>query len=58
MYATRFGTGLTYEAFKASMTQNRERLDSAESAVVIDSRDLEFFGSDVLPLMKQAGLRH
>lgn len=43
--ATRFGTGLTYEAFKASMTQNRERLEAAESAVVIDSRDLEFFGS-------------
>jgi hypothetical protein len=43
--ATRFGTGLTYEAFKASMTQNRERLEAAESAVEIDPRDLEFFRS-------------
>ena len=45
MDATRFGTGLTYEAFKASMTQNRERLDAAESAVTIDARDLEHFRS-------------
>lgn len=45
MDATRFGTGLTYEAFKASMTQNRERIDAAESAVTIDARDLEHFRS-------------
>ena len=45
MDATRFGTGLTYEAFKASMTQNRERLEAAEAAVAIDPRDLEFFRS-------------
>jgi hypothetical protein len=43
--ATRFGSGLTYEGFKASMTQNRERLESAEAAVEIDARDLEFFRS-------------
>jgi len=43
--ATRFGTGLTYEAFKASMTQNRERIEAAESAVEIDPRDLEHFKS-------------
>ena len=49
MDATRFGTGLTYEAFKASMTQNRERLEAADAAVAIDPRDLEFFRS-LLPL--------
>ena len=43
MDATRFATGLTYEAFKASMTQNRERLEAAESAAAIDPRDLAFF---------------
>ncbi len=45
MDATRFGTGLTYEAFKASMTQNCERIEAAESAVTIDPRDLEHFRS-------------
>ncbi len=45
MDATRFATGLTYEGFKASMTQNRERLDAAEAAVEIDRRDVEFFRS-------------
>jgi selenoprotein W-related protein len=43
--ATRFDTGLTYEAFKDTMTQNRERLDTAEAGVEIDRRDLEFFRS-------------
>ena len=43
--ASRFNGGLTYEGFKASMTQNRERLEAAESAVEIDPRDLEFFRS-------------
>jgi hypothetical protein len=43
--ATRFDTGLTYEAFKDTMTQNRERLDAAEAGVEIDRRDLEFFRS-------------
>jgi len=43
--AARFATGLTHDAFKASMTQNRERLEAAESAVVIDARDLESFRS-------------
>jgi Thioredoxin len=43
--ATRYGTGLTYQAFKDSMTQNRERLDAAEAAVEIDLRDVEFFRS-------------
>ena len=45
MDGTRFGTGVTYEVFKASMTQNRERLEAAEAAVVIDPRDLDYFGS-------------
>ena len=43
--ATRFGAGMTYEAFKASMTQNRERIDAAESVVAIDARDLDYFRS-------------
>jgi hypothetical protein len=43
--STRFGRGLTYEAFKDGMTQNRERLDAAESAVEVDPRDVEFFRS-------------
>ena len=43
--AQRFATGLTYEAFKAAMTQNRERLDAAEAAVRVDERDLEYFRS-------------
>jgi hypothetical protein len=43
--ATRFGTGLTYEAFKDTMTQNRERLEAAEAGVEIDPRDVEFFRS-------------
>jgi thioredoxin family protein len=43
--ATRFGTGLTYEAFKGTMSQNRERLEAAEAEIEIDPRDLEFFRS-------------
>ena len=35
--------GFSFTAFKDSMTQNRERLDAAESAVEIDPRDVEFF---------------
>ena len=45
MDATRFGGGLTYEAFKDTMSQNRERLEAAEAGVEIDPRDLEFFRS-------------
>ncbi|HEX5239813.1 MAG TPA: thioredoxin family protein [Candidatus Limnocylindrales bacterium] len=45
MDATRFGSGMTYDAFKASMTQNRERLEAAEAAVRIEPRDIEYFGS-------------
>jgi hypothetical protein len=43
--ATRFGTGLTYEAYKDAMTQNRERLEAVEAAVELDPRDLEYFQS-------------
>ena len=43
MDATRFGTGLTYEAFEDTMTQNRERLEAAEAGVEIDPRDLASF---------------
>jgi hypothetical protein len=40
-----FATGITYDAYKAAMTQNRERLEAAEAKVTIDPRDLEWFRS-------------
>ena len=43
MDAARFATGMTYDEFKASMTQNRERLEAAEAKVVVDPRDVEWF---------------
>jgi hypothetical protein len=43
--STRFDRGLSYQAFKDAMTQNRERLEAAESVVELDPRDLEFFRS-------------
>ena len=43
MDAALFATGITYEAYKAAMTQNRERLEGAEAKVVIHPRDIEFF---------------
>jgi hypothetical protein len=42
--AARFEAGMTYEAFKAGMQQNRERLEAGE-AVEIDARDVAYFRS-------------
>ena len=43
MDADLFATGMTYDAYKAAMTQNRERLEAAEARVTIHPRDLDFF---------------
>ena len=43
MDAAVFATGITYDAYKAAMTQNRERLEGAEAKDAIDPRDLDWF---------------
>ena len=39
----RFDQGITYDAYKAQMTRNRDRLDAAEAGVKIDADDLSAF---------------
>src|SRR5207237_8326063 len=39
----RFDTGLTYEAYKAQMTRNRDRLDENERRVDLSKEDLAAF---------------
>ncbi|GAC1457937.1 MAG: hypothetical protein NVS1B1_09490 [Candidatus Limnocylindrales bacterium] len=39
----RFSTGLTYDAYKARMTRNRDRLEANEAAVRLDEDDLAAF---------------
>ena len=39
----RFAQGLTYEAYKAQMTRNRERFDTNEQTVELRSDDIAFF---------------
>src|SRR5687767_8402231 len=39
----RFGQGLTYDAYKAQMTRNRDRFDINEQAVELKSDDITFF---------------
>ena len=39
----RFEDGLTYEAYKAQMTRNRERLEDNERTVALGAEDLAFF---------------
>jgi len=46
----RFGEGLTYEAYKAQMTRNRERFESNEQTVELSSDDLAFFSQLAQPL--------
>jgi len=41
----RFDTGLTYEAYKAQMTRNRDRLDENERRVDLSKEDLAAFRS-------------
>jgi selenoprotein W-related protein len=41
--AERFAQGLTYDAYKAQMTRNRERLEANEQTLDLGGDDLEFF---------------
>jgi hypothetical protein len=46
----RFDSGMTYDAYKAQMTRNRERLEAAEANLVIDPADLAVFKALPRPL--------
>ena len=46
----RFATGLTYAAYKAAMTRNRERVEANESRVTIDPETLRVFRTLPRPL--------
>src|SRR5262245_55990247 len=46
----RFAQGLTYEAYKAQMTRNRERLETNEQTVELSIDDLTFFAQLPAPL--------
>jgi selT/selW/selH-like putative selenoprotein len=46
----RFAEGLTYDAYKAQMTRNRERLEANEQTVEFSAEDLEFFAQLEQPL--------
>ena len=48
--AAYFAQGITYEAFKASMTRNREQLEANERAVALDSADVAAFRALRRPL--------
>ena len=41
----RFDKGLTYDAYKAQMTRNRERLEENEQRVALSKEDLAAFGA-------------
>lgn len=45
MDAARFATGMSYEQFKAQMTQNRDALQEVEAGVAINPRDVAHFRS-------------
>jgi selT/selW/selH-like putative selenoprotein len=46
----RFAEGLTYDAYKAQMTRNRERFEANEQTVELSSEDLAFFAQLAQPL--------
>lgn len=46
----RFEQGLTYEAYKAQMTRNRDRLEANEKTVTFADEDLAFFTQLTQPL--------
>ncbi|MCC9075960.1 SelT/SelW/SelH family protein [Litorilinea aerophila] len=46
----RFEQGMTYEAYKAQMTRNREQFEANEAAVTFDPDDLAFFAGLPHPL--------
>jgi thiol-disulfide isomerase/thioredoxin len=50
MDQARFQTGLTYEAYKAAMSRNRERLEENERRVALDPDTVRFFRSLPRPL--------
>jgi hypothetical protein len=50
MTAERFSTGLSYEAYKAAMTRNRERVEANEQNVVLDPETVRFFKGLSQPL--------
>ena len=43
MNTERFGSGLTYEAYKAQMKQNRERFEQHEKTLALDPADVATF---------------
>jgi selT/selW/selH-like putative selenoprotein len=46
----RFAQGMTYDAYKAQMTRNRERLEANEQTVELSSDDVAFFAGLPAPL--------
>jgi hypothetical protein len=46
----RFEQGLTYEAYKAQMTRNRDRLEENERMVALVAEDMQFFAQLPQPL--------
>src|SRR5262245_49899777 len=46
----RFEQGLTYDAYKAQMTRNRERLEANEGTVELSTDDVAFFANLPAPL--------
>lgn len=46
----RFEQGLTYEAYKAQMTRNRERFESNEQTLELSADDIAFFAQQPQPL--------
>src|SRR5262245_2849130 len=46
----RFAQGLTYDAYKAQMTRNRERFEANEQTVELSTDDIAFFGQLPAPL--------
>ena len=50
MTRERFDTGLTYDAYKAAMSRNRDRVEENERKVVLDPQATRYFGSLPKPL--------
>ena len=50
MSRERFASGLTYDAYKAAMTRNRERLEENEKKVALDPEAVRFFKGLARPL--------
>jgi selT/selW/selH-like putative selenoprotein len=48
--AERFAQGMSYEAYKAQMTRNRERLEANEQTIDLAGEDVDFFRNLPAPL--------